>query len=452
MPIAAVPKYLGKDFQETSPGLRFGMFLKLWGVNRRTHALLWKTHDIYYKVCGPQQQEREYKDENKVGALSDAKSLNKRDRDEMNALSLRQSALAASVPVSQLLRLEAIAVAPFTTGLGNEHPLENGFAFLNPYGLPYLPGSGVKGVLRQAASELASGDWGDTKGWSTEPSYTLMTGEGDARRSIIDEKTKEPVTFSMLDALFGLESQEGEKVHIRGALFFWDVIPQIAGDNLMVEIMTPHQSHYYQQKKDKKTGDSVSPHDSGQPTPISYLTVPPGSGFTFHIVCDLAHLQRLAPELAQNSKWKELLTAAFEHAFQWLGFGAKTAVGYGAMRRDLEAEAIAAKVQAENEAKAQVAHEKAEREAAFAAMTEEERQLETFRELYEAEKAKGPYKAGGIFDQKRNELLRAASKWENKEMKREAAALIKKTISEWTGWPGKKKKQELKDLLNKLEN
>ena len=42
-----------------------------------------------------------------------------------------------------------------------EHPLENGFAFLQPYGLPYLAGSGVKGVLRQTARLLAENAFGE---------------------------------------------------------------------------------------------------------------------------------------------------------------------------------------------------------------------------------------------------------------------------------------------------
>lgn len=33
-------------------------------------------------------------------------------------------------------------------------------------------------------------------------------------------------------------------------------------------------------------------------------------------------------------QWQTLLTAAFEHAFEWLGFGAKTAVGYGTMETE----------------------------------------------------------------------------------------------------------------------
>lgn len=324
MSIAAVPAYLGSDFRDATPGMRFGMYLKLWGINRRSHALLWETHDLDYKVSGQQQQEREYPIENKVGALNDAKGLNKRDKDAMQSLVARQSRLAATQPADSLLRLDALAVAPFTTGLGNEHPLENGFSFLNPYGLPYLPGSGVKGVLRQAARELASGEWGGPHGWREGKTFILTAG-------------KARIPLSMLDALFGLESGDGDTDHVRGALTFWDVIPQIKGDSLMVEIMTPHQSHYYQQKMDIKTGGSATPHDSGQPTPISFLTVPPGSCFRFFVTCDLAHLRRLAPELAETDPasgkplWQGLVKHAFEHAFQWLGFGAKTAVGYGAM-------------------------------------------------------------------------------------------------------------------------
>ncbi|MBW1963132.1 MAG: hypothetical protein JRJ04_16955, partial [Deltaproteobacteria bacterium] len=62
--------------------------------------------------------------------------------------------------------LPTVTTSPFVTGVGMEHPLENGFAFLSPYGLPYLPGSSVKGVLRKAAEELAlMEDDADRKGW-----------------------------------------------------------------------------------------------------------------------------------------------------------------------------------------------------------------------------------------------------------------------------------------------
>lgn len=278
MAIAAVPKYLGQDFFEASPGLRFGLFLKIWDEG----------------CIRPSAQA-------KTDALKEAAKLNGTDQKALRALADRQKGLAAAQRADQILTLKCKAIAPFTTGLGNEHPLENGFAFLNPYGLPYLPGSGVKGVLRQAARELMDGMFSNDAGW-TQPN---------------------------IDALFGKDAKSADAEHQRGALCFWDVIPQIQGDKLKVEVMTPHQSHYYQSDR--------SPHESGQPNPINFLTVPPGSEFSFHVQCDLTFLAHagIAPHLAKDGAWKELLKSAFEHAFEWLGFGAKTAVGYGSM--DLQA-------------------------------------------------------------------------------------------------------------------
>ena len=326
MSVAAVPRYLGTDFSQASPGLRFGMYLPLWGVDSRSRELLWTTYDIVYETTGDQRQERDKKSENKTAALRAALQLTKTDKDTLDALAARQQALAAPlIEARSLFAIDGRSLAPFTTGLGNEHPLENGFAFLNPYGLPYLAGSGVKGVLRQAARELASGEWGDAQEWSETASHALQIGQ---RR----------VAMSMLDVLFGRESESGEREHVRGALSFWDVIPRIEGEGLQVDVMTPHQTHYYQQ--------ADSPHESGQPNPINFLTVPPGSAFTFHVVCDRVFLQRLAPNLAAGERWQALLGAAFTHAFSWLGFGAKTAVGYGAMQPD-----AAAKVRRDNDAR-----------------------------------------------------------------------------------------------------
>jgi CRISPR-associated protein Cmr6 len=343
MPIAAVPEYLLKAggeriFQDASPALRFGLLLPVWTkrqdqeeeVQQRAQAKSREGERIEALLKRKGMDEtigllvREgglpgLWDRNDFGARTawaKVASLTQADKLRMQALSARQRALGEAVPSHRLLRIEAKAIAPFTTGLGNEHPLENGFAFLNPYGLPYLPGSGVKGVLRQAARELAGGQWGDDKGWSEEPRYEIRVSE---------DPDEPPLRLTMLDVLFGRETKPGEQEHFRGALCFWDVIPEIQGDSLLVEIMTPHYADYYQQ--------GVPPHDSGEPKPISFLTVPPGSRFLFHVTCDTLHLERTAADLAKDGHWKQLIEAAFEHAFRWLGFGAKTAVGYGAMGR-----------------------------------------------------------------------------------------------------------------------
>ncbi|WJW76672.1 type III-B CRISPR module RAMP protein Cmr6 [Thiohalobacter sp. IOR34] len=369
MPIAAVPGYLGQNFETASPGMRFGMYFRGW--NHRFAFEKDRKHEAVETAC----------------------ALSVQDKKALNAIRKRQDTLHAALPDERKYLLDARSTAPFATGLGNEHPLENGFAFLWPYGLPYLPGSGVKGVLRQAARELADGNWGETKGW----------------------------TEAAIEILFGPEDSNDAR---RGALSFWDVIPQIRGNALQVEVMTPHQSHYYR-------GDAA-PHDSGQPVPIFFLTVPPGSGFTFHVIANPA----LAGELAGS--WRELLQAAFEHAFDWLGFGAKTAVGYGAMRIDEDAE--------EQRREHMVA---AQEKARLEAMSEEERLIDAVRQQLEADRAANRREPGGPLNEQRLHLLEQALEWQDGHWRCQAAQLLRETARHlpWS----KKRKKAINEQLARLE-
>lgn len=279
----AVPKYLGSDFRGAAPGHRFYLYLSLWS-------------EQWQKIKG--------------GAVHDLVSLDDDDRLRMKALAQRQRAIAEEAALdrrSPVFSLPATAIAPFTTGLGTEHPLENGFAFLSPYGLPYLPGSSVKGVLREAARELGAG--------------------GDFEISDRSWGAAE------IDALFGVAGGNDDDIAPtgrRGALRFWDVFPVLPeGVGLRWEIMTPHHGHYL--------GDSsgqTPPHDNAAPTPIYFLSLPVGSAFQFTVQCDQTLLQEDHPDLLDGERWKALLEEIFIHAFDWVGFGAKTRVGYGAMEVD----------------------------------------------------------------------------------------------------------------------
>jgi CRISPR-associated protein Cmr6 len=346
----------------------------------------------------------------------------------IDALCARQTALALSAGASKsVLTLDVRAVAPFTTGLGNEHPLENGFAFLNPYGLPYLPGSGVKGVLRQAARELQSGEWGEARGW-----------------------TEDAITH-----LFGMKSDDGDKIHQRGALSFWDVLPQVEGNALQVDVMTPHQSHYYQQRREARSGDSTAPHDSGQPNPIHFVTVSPGSRFAFHVQCDLPFLERLDASLANGNRWQELLQSAFEHAFAWLGFGAKTAVGYGAMTEDPQARRR--REDARNAADAAAAAQA--EQARIESLSPEDRDwalaqpdLEQFRIEFEKAKAAGAYIPGGPFNQSRQTFVKKALAWTEGRSRTAAAALLEQTATKNWGRPSNKERwAELQAAIQQLK-
>lgn len=436
MPIAAVPAYLQQDpefYLSAPPGHRFLLYFPVWGEDGERGVLDWRTKDKVQKFKrrkGQLEFEGWTDTENgqfasTVAACQTPPYLEETPRARkpktdpgltpwkllMQALVRRQALAAQTMP--HVLTMDAQAVAPFTTGLGNEHPTENGFAFLNPYGLPYLPGSGIKGVLRQAARELASGEWGDGQGWSDEKTHLLGK-----------------IELSTINALFGLESQDGEKEHVRGALSFWDAIPQIHGNSLAVDIMTPHQSHYYQ--------NGGTPHDSGQPIPISFLTLPPKTQFTFHVVCDAAHLERLAPDLAHNKRWQTLLTAAFEHAFAWLGFGAKTAVGYGAMREDESVRRTRQEAQAEAEKTKRTANLSPAQQLIAAFVDEFRNKHEAFPSLKENPNAN--------FHSKARALAKAAHEgadW-NAEDKLAAALAIEE-------WLPKLVKVDIKDERKKLK-
>jgi CRISPR-associated protein Cmr6 len=261
--IAAAPKYLGTTFDSAPPGHRFSLYFPAWEKDDKDNLI--------------------FQEKRKAESIKEILSIPTESRKQVDAIRNRQVAILSALPEASRLRFDALSTSPLVTGMGMEHPLENGFAFLNPYGIPYLPGSSVKGVLRSAAEQLIES--GDTE-W----------------------------TADLLCELFGSEDEKSPK---RGALVFWDVIPDLAGHTLAVDVMTPHYGNYYQGKE--------SPHDAGQPNPIFFMVIPPESHFTFYISCD--------DGLATDISWKALMESAYSHALDWLGFGAKTSVGYGQLKR-----------------------------------------------------------------------------------------------------------------------
>ena len=292
--IAALPNYIASGsntaFQDAAPGHKFlGYFRNYQDSDGRAFDPYKGKARLVAPLPQPGPQNREEQKKLKTefdDVLNEVCKIPASSIGQIAALRSRQQALIAHYGPNAC-RISTTSTAPFATGLGNEHPIENGFAFLTPYGLPYLAGSGVKGILRRAMQEL--------------------------RDDGVDAFTSEAI-----NALFGPEIINQPQDAQRGALDFWDVFPNPAGGRLVVEIMTPHHGGYYQ--KDE------TPHDSGAPVPVSFLAVPAKSQFDFHVVCQP---RRLSASL--QNQWRALLDRAFQHAFEWVGFGAKTSVGYGAM-------------------------------------------------------------------------------------------------------------------------
>jgi CRISPR-associated protein Cmr6 len=251
------------------------------------------------------------------------------------------------------------------TGLGREHPIENGFAWHPVLGTPYLPGSSVKGLVRA----WLEGDWCDQP---VEPATFHRIFGSDFRKDS-DRPHRAP----------HLQNQAG-------SVLFFDALPA-APVQLKPDVMTPHYGDYYAGKRDA-AGNPTPPADWLSPNPIPFLTVAPGQVFQFA----LAPRTCSAQDRADCEKAMEWLEAAL----QWLGAGAKTAVGYGRFARDPEAEA---KLEADREAARQRAEaeriaseQKAALEARLATLSPLARELEQAALAGNWETNKDAFAASGV--------------------------------------------------------
>lgn len=230
----------------------------------------------------------------------------------ISEIAARQAALATAL--GGQLRVFATQWR-FVTGLGREHPVENGFAWHHTLGTAYLPGSSVKGLVRAWARE-----------W-------------------------EAVDPGILNRIFG--PGEGEKRV--GSVIFFDALP-LSPVQLETDVMTPHYSEYYRGDKESPPGDWMSPE------PIQFLTVAQGQEFLFTLAPRRLDDKRAAGDLTLALEW-------LEKALDWMGAGAKTAAGYGRLsRREKEEEKLLRKQQEEKE--------KAQKEAELQQMSPLRREME----------------------------------------------------------------------------
>ncbi|MBC7288075.1 MAG: type III-B CRISPR module RAMP protein Cmr6 [Armatimonadetes bacterium] len=179
----------------------------------------------------------------------------------------------------------------FVSGLGKSHCLETGFTWDRNLGVPYLPGSSVKGIAR-AWAQLQAATASDAE----------MTDK--IARIFGPERTSQKP---------GSQSQ-GAVEDRAGTVIFFAAYPE-SWPVLEIDVMNPHYGEYYRDP-------SIPPGDWLSPNPIFFLTVAPGTRFRFAIA-----LRPSAPTDAEKD-----LDAAWEwlrEGLQWLGAGAKTAVGYG---------------------------------------------------------------------------------------------------------------------------
>ncbi|MBB4302850.1 CRISPR-associated protein Cmr6 [Rhodobium orientis] len=201
-------------------------------------------------------------------------------------------------------------VSRFVTGMGYEHGVENGFVFHHTLGVPFLPASGIKGLMRAFADHWqALGDGGepDSRDWF-ERIVDLFGNYGPARKD--DHDAKRGVT-------------RDQRAPRMGRLIVFDALP-VAPVKCACEVLTPHDGGWRAKGAepmiDKGAPEVIlSPGDWHNPIPIPFLVVEEGQTFLFALG------RSRGGTLADLKEGYALLEAALE----WIGAGAKTAVGFG---------------------------------------------------------------------------------------------------------------------------
>ena len=176
-----------------------------------------------------------------------------------------------------------------------------GFSFDYVTGLPYLPGSSVKGVLRAAFSH---------------PDYI---------RELIGDDTAD--ISAMEFAIFGERQKQREQAPPDGKVIFLDAFP--AGSCDRTEVPDEKGKWRYQLLE----LDNITPHHQDktmglltEPNPLTFLKVRPGVEFFFRFL-----MPDVIPFGNGGSLSADVVSDLFQQILLDLGAGAKTNVGFGSV-------------------------------------------------------------------------------------------------------------------------
>jgi CRISPR-associated protein Cmr6 len=178
----------------------------------------------------------------------------------------------------------------FVTGLGGHSVYETGITLHHVYGVPYIPASSIKGVLR---------------------SWIIF--------SKFDNSEKLALKDDLFCRVFGCPKESVLEEAYMGRIVFFDALPREA-PTIEPDVMTSHYPKWYSGEK--------APVDTDSPNPVIFLTVKKTS-FQF-ILGSKAKPGEEEWDLATKTFWDDKsLGWWLENALSEHGIGAKTAVGYG---------------------------------------------------------------------------------------------------------------------------
>jgi CRISPR-associated protein Cmr6 len=182
---------------------------------------------------------------------------------------------------------EASVEGRMIIGLGNESVLETSVTLHRTYGVPYIPGSALKGLAASYVQRYLNTDeqWKQvSEDHPAQTAQTILFGNG-----------QEAGYITFMDALYVPGSGHQGRV-------------------LYPDIITVHHQKYYQGTT------NAAPTDWDNPIPVPFLSA------TGRYLIALA-----APELEQSNAWITLAFKILAGALKELGIGAKTSSGYGRM-------------------------------------------------------------------------------------------------------------------------
>lgn len=243
------------------------------------------------------------------------------------------------------------------TGTATNPALESGLQLHPLWGVPYLPGSSVKGLLHHYAEaqvvEEAETEGGRALTADVEPSEkeleaivrgarevrqvfgSLVVERGEWERDGASTSVGPETPRSLLSAwlrpdrlpawLTAERAQELRRELLgpftSGRLAVYDALPSPGQHLVEADILNPHYPEYY------RTAGDAPPSDDQDPSPVYFLAVRAGVEFEFR--------WRLCPRVSgataamTDEEIAERVGAWLREALATWGAGAKTAAGYG---------------------------------------------------------------------------------------------------------------------------
>ncbi|MFL5626584.1 MAG: type III-B CRISPR module RAMP protein Cmr6 [Ktedonobacteraceae bacterium] len=193
-------------------------------------------------------------------------------------------------------------------GLGGETVLETDLTLHHLYGIPFIPGSALKGLARAYAAG--------------EDEEFYIQDNNAAGRPAPSQDTE--TDHERIQQIFGSQKHAG-------TVLFFDAMPLDGKVKFALDIMNAHYPNYYSEKK--------PPTNDQSPNPVTFLTVT-DTRFTF----------ALAPRRPENKADVEQAKKWLQKALQKYGVGGKTSAGYGRFTITPDGKA-APQLQAEQEQK-----------------------------------------------------------------------------------------------------